>query len=92
MYDPKRLNEDRTPPAAKDSPRLRDGWSFDGPAFSPGKCRGCNGEYEYGAEVASFTPTGKDAPTEIWHLECWRRANFDILDAYGKQIKANTRT
>ena len=79
IYDPKKPI--KPPPPAKDSPRVRDGFSVQGKATTAGKCSGCRDPYGYSDEIVQFTPAGKLEPTEAWHPQCWKAANRDFLDS-----------
>ena len=66
IYDPKRLDEDRTPSAPKDSPRVRDGVSVPSVvALSSGICSGCQESFQAGDKVTQFIPMGEDSPDRI---------------------------
>ena len=83
MWDPKRLEEERTPESSAAAPRTRGAVAERGMADSESTCVDCQQSIRKGdAVMVVRTVFAESLSTQLWHPQCWSRAYPENLAHY----------
>jgi hypothetical protein len=83
MWDPKSLDEDRTPQAPKPAERQRGGLATSRVAAQDETCADCRQPIRIGDDIMDVQTVFAESPgRSVWHRECWTRAYPENLAHY----------
>lgn len=71
MWDPKRLSEDRTPPAAEAAPRPPDSIVGHVTCSEDAVCPKCLDAVRVGDQATHLVPVDLEQSSQVWHRRCW---------------------